>query len=99
VAAGELPADLVIGRWWAVTGEPCEVDVLGLRGSRTALLGEAKWQAHPLDVRELEALRRKTPRTPEPVDTPLYLLWGRAGITAEARRAGALGFDAKAILH
>src|SRR5438132_3795722 len=46
VAASELPADLVVGRWWAVTGEPCEVDVLGLRGSRTALLGEAKWQAH-----------------------------------------------------
>ncbi len=99
VATGELPADLVIGRWWAVTGEPCEVDVLGLRGSRTALLGEAKWQAHPLDTRDLEALRRKTPRTPEPIDAPLYLLWGRAGITADVRRAGAQGFDAKAMLQ
>jgi len=99
VAASELPADLVVGRWWAVTGEPCEVDVLGLRGSRTALLGEAKWQAHPLDVRDLEALRRKTPRTPEPVDAPLYLLWGRAGASADAVRAGARGFDVKTMLH
>jgi hypothetical protein len=75
------------------------VDVLGLRGSRTALLGEAKWQAHPLDVRDLEALRRKTPRTPEPVDAPLYLLWGRAGVTADTVPAGAQGFDARAMLQ
>ena len=42
VARGDLPHDLVIGRWWATPGAPCEVDVLGLRGRRTALVGEAR---------------------------------------------------------
>jgi hypothetical protein len=32
---GELPSDLVIDRWWATSGEPCEVDVLGIRGTRS----------------------------------------------------------------
>lgn len=98
VARGDLPADLVVGRWWATTGEPCEIDVLGLRGRRTALLGEAKWQAAPLGRRELEQLRRKAARAPQPVDAPLYLLWGRTGVTDEARRAGARGFDLEAML-
>jgi hypothetical protein len=92
VTRGDLPADLVVGRWWATTGESCEIDVLGLQGARAALLGEARWQAAPLGLRELEALRRKAARVPEPVDTPLYALWGRSGITDDVRRAGARGF-------
>jgi AAA+ ATPase superfamily predicted ATPase len=98
VARGDLPGDLVVGRWWATSGEPCEVDVLGLEGRRTALLGEAKWQPEPLGHRELEQLRRKATRVPQPVDTPLYGLWGRAGASQEVRRAGARGFDLAAIL-
>ncbi len=93
VARGHWPARLVVGRWWAVSGEPCEIDVLGLDGRRTALLGEARWQAEPLGLPELEALRRKAARAPEPVASPIYALWGRAGLTDEARRAGAEGFD------
>jgi hypothetical protein len=91
-AIPELPDDLVIGRWWATSGEPCEVDVLGLRGSRTHLLGEARWQQRPLDLRDLEALRRKVSRVPRAVDVPVYALWSRGGVTPEVRQAGALGF-------
>ncbi len=92
VGSGALPADLVVGRWWAASGEPCEVDVLGLRGRRTALLGEARWQAEPLGRRELQDLVRKTWRVPEPVEEPIYALWGRGGVERSVRAAGALGF-------
>lgn len=91
VARGNLP-EVVVGRWWATRGEPCEIDVLGLAGSRTRLVGEARWQQHPLDVRDLEALRRKIPRTPAPADEVIPALWGRGGVTDRARTAGALGY-------
>ena len=93
VQRGELRADLVVGRWWSGRGASVEVDVLGLRGSHTALLGEARWQSAPLGRRELEALRRKLPFVPSPVDEPALVLWGRGGVAPEVRRAGALGFS------
>jgi AAA+ ATPase superfamily predicted ATPase len=99
VAQGELPEDLVIGRWWAASGLPCEVDVLGLRGSRTALLGEARWQADPLDLPALEQLRRKAARVPRPVDAPVYAFWSRAGASEDVRRAGARAFDLGAMVR
>jgi AAA+ ATPase superfamily predicted ATPase len=99
VARGDLPSDLVVGRWWAASGEPCEIDVLGLRGGHTALLGEARWQAEPLGLRDLEQLRRKAARVPDPVAAPIHALWGRVGITEEARRAGAKGFDVDAMIE
>ena len=43
VAGGLLPPDIVIGRWWSTGREPTEIDVLGLRGNRSALVGEARW--------------------------------------------------------
>ena len=98
VVNGDLPEDLVVGRWWATSGDACEVDVLGLRGNRTALIGEAKWQTDPLGIRELEQLRRKTAKVPRAVDEPIYVLWGRAGANEEARRAGARGFSLEAML-
>ena len=93
VQRGDLPEDLVVGRWWSQRGTSVEVDVLGLRGSRTALLGEARWQSAPLSRRDLEALRRKIPFVRNPVDEPTLVLWGRGGIDPEVRRAGALGFS------
>jgi AAA+ ATPase superfamily predicted ATPase len=99
VERGTLPSDLVVGRWWASSGEPCEVDVLGLRGARTHLLGEARWQQRPLDLQDLEALRRKVARVPQPSDAPIYGLWGRGGVTPEVRQQGALGFSLEAILE
>ena len=98
VARGEWTPGLVIGRWWAISGEPSEIDVLGLEGGRTALVGEARWQAEPLGLRDLEALRRKAVRAPEPHPAVIYALWGRAGIRDEVRRAGAQGFDLAGML-
>jgi hypothetical protein len=92
VARGELP-DVAVGRWWATRGEPVEIDVLGLAGSQTRLVGEARWQQHPLGPRDLEALRRKVTRTPSPADEVVTALWGRGGVTDRALAAGATGFD------
>jgi uncharacterized protein len=91
-ARGMFPEDLVVGRWWAIKGEPCEVDILGLRGSRTVLLGEARWQRGALGRRDLEHLKRKTPRTPGPIEEPLYALWGRGGVQKDIAQDGVLGF-------
>jgi AAA+ ATPase superfamily predicted ATPase len=98
VEAGRLPEDLVVGRWWATTGEPCEMDVLGLQGKRTFLLGEARWQRRPLGGKELEALRRKAARVPRPVDEPNYILWGRSGAVDAVRSASVMAFDPAAML-
>src|SRR5690606_5792222 len=57
VEAGTLPDDLVIGPWWSSSGPSVEVDVMGMRGTRTALLGEARWQARPLGLGDLSALQ------------------------------------------
>jgi AAA+ ATPase superfamily predicted ATPase len=98
VSAGRLPPELVIGRWWATHGAPCEVDVLGLHAGRTALLGEAKWQSDPLDLRALEKLKRKLPFVPKPAEDPLFALWSRTGVTPSVRRTGALGFGLRDML-
>ncbi len=98
VARGELPEDLVVGRWWTTSGEPCEVDVLGLRGRRTGLLGEARWQTEPLGRRELRDLVGKTAHVPRPVEEPIYVLWGRGGVDRSVREAGALSFDLEDVI-
>ena len=94
VIRGELPPELVVGPWWS-TGKPSiEIDVLGLRGRRAVLVGEAKWRDQPLDVAELESLRRKAAALPDLDPAPILALWSLRGITAAVRAAGALGFDA-----
>lgn len=92
VAEGVLPSDIVIGRWWAVAGEPCEIDVLGLRGSRAYLLGEARWHTRPLGRRDLRELERKVACHPA-VDEPVFALWGRSGTERAVRGPRVLGFD------
>lgn len=99
VHQGVLPGDLVIGRWWASRGRQCEVDVLGLRGRHTALVGEARWQDRPLDVRDVVDLRAKLAHLPAPEANPLIALWGRAGITRAAKNAGALGWSLTDVLE
>jgi hypothetical protein len=49
-------------------------------------------------LRDLEVLRRKGVRAPEPRPALIYALWGRAGIREEVRRAGAQGFDLAVML-
>ncbi len=99
VARGELPEDLVVGRWWATAGEPCEVDALGLLGTQTFLLGEARWQSRPLGWRDLERLKRKTARAPNPVDEPHYVLWSRGGVDETVTLANARAFTPAQMLE
>ena len=60
--------------------------------------GEARWQAAPLGRRDLEALHRKVPFVPNPVDEPTLVLWGRGGVHPEVRNAGTLGFSVEDVV-
>lgn len=82
VANGTLPDDLVLGRWWSTSGEPLEADVLGLRGARAVLVGEARWQKRPLGRRDVAALRLKAARIPGAADDPTLAFWSRGGTEA-----------------
>ena len=93
-----LPRELVVGRWWATRGQPCEVDVLGLIDGRVGLLGEARWQAAPLGIGEVNALREKLGHLPPASGRLQLALWGRGGVTSEAVRAGVRGFSLKDVL-
>lgn len=98
VARGRLPRDMVVGRWWASTGPQCEIDVLGLRGSRAALVGEARWQRAPLSVRELRTLKSKAERLPELAEEPTYAFWSRGGASKALSEASILSFDVEVML-
>jgi hypothetical protein len=98
VASGQLPEDLVVGRWWATKGSPCEVDVLGLRRGRTALVGEARWQAAPLAARDVRELTAKLACVPNPVADPLLALWGRNGVERGVAGPGVMGFSAEDVI-
>jgi hypothetical protein len=41
VARGEWPPGLVVGRWWAISGESAEIDVLGLEGGTHGARGRS----------------------------------------------------------
>lgn len=90
VARGELP-DVRVGRWWSTSGAPLEVDVLGLDGARTALVGEAKWSGTAAAARLAERLRAALPRLPAPVEDPVLCLWMRE---RGAPTPGVRAFDA-----
>ncbi len=98
VLRGDLPRDMVVGRWWATRGEPWEIDVLGLRGGRTHLIGEARWQSRTFGFRDVNELIAKKAHAPRPVEEPLLALWGRGGVERDVLRSGVLGFDAQAML-
>lgn len=78
VTAGELPDEMVIGRWWQ--DETVEIDVLGLVGDDPALVGEARWQTGPMTLRDLTELRRRAAHLPPPGPTgQLFAFWSRGG--------------------
>jgi hypothetical protein len=79
VRDGEFPGDMIIGRWWR--DEITEIDVLGISGDRTALLGECRWQTAPLTSRDVLELQRKVTFVPEPADDIRLLFWTRSGAT------------------
>lgn len=78
VAAGDLPDEMVIGRWWK--DETVEFDVLGLVGDAPGLVGECRWQTKPLTLRDLTDLRRRVAHLPpaEGVDLT-FAFWSRGG--------------------
>ncbi|GAA0731520.1 AAA family ATPase [Dactylosporangium roseum] len=79
VAAGTLPSDTVIGRWWK--DETVEIDVLGLTGDRPVLVGECRWQAKPLTQRDLGDLRRRAAHLASPGSAGLtFAFWSRGGV-------------------
>jgi uncharacterized protein len=84
---GEFAGDMIIGRWWL--DETVEIDVLGISGDRTGLLGECRWQKAPLTSHDLLELQRKISFAPEPADDVLLLFWTRTG-------AAEPGFPARA---
>lgn len=93
VDTGALPAGMVVGRWWSTTGQPVEVDVLGMRRSRSVLLGEARWQERPLGPRDVAGLLLKARSVPDPVDDPLLVLWGRGGLEPRLHSESVRGFE------
>lgn len=72
-----LPDGMVIGRWWR--DETAEVDVLGMIGGKTALVGECRWQATSLTGRDLTELHRKVAYVPDPEDDLVLMFWTRSG--------------------
>lgn len=94
VREGALPADMITGRWWR--DETAEVDVLGLMGDRTALLGECRWQTAPLNSRDLIELQRKLAYVPDPADEVSFQFWTRTGAVAPG--FGAAAFSAEDVV-
>lgn len=98
VVRGDLPGDVVVGRWWAPTPDHSEVDVLGLQGDRSYLVGEAAWSDRQLEMGDVLSLHRAGGRVPRPVEDPVYALWGPAGVSREVIRSGVRGFGLGAVL-
>lgn len=76
---GELPSDARYGRWWSTSGPQVEIDVLGVIGGRSTVIGEARWDSRPLGPRVLDELKAKERASPDPVPTPILCTWSRGG--------------------
>jgi len=85
---GLLPKGATVGRWWTTSGQPAEIDVLGLQGRRTVLIGEVKWQAQPLDRRLFASLQAKRAAAPDPVPDVVLATWSRGGASRELTDLG-----------
>ncbi len=99
VDAGALPDDLVVGRWWSASGPSVEFDVLGIRGTRSMLLGEARWQSRPLGHRDVAQLMAKAAAVPRLASEPILALWGRGGLDPATRSERILGYDLNDMLR
>ncbi|MEO3746617.1 DUF234 domain-containing protein [Plantactinospora sp. B5E13] len=76
VAAGALPTDTIVGRWWK--DETVEIDVLGLADDGPVLVGECRWQSKPLTQRDLIDLRRRAAHLSPPSRVGLaFAFWSR----------------------
>jgi len=85
-AAEKLPVQAKeVGVFWHKNGE---IDVLSLNTDGSVYCGECKWSRQPMDLRELEALVRKTALLPEDWREReiRYVLFCRGGFTDDLRR-------------
>lgn len=98
VVRGELAPGSIVGRWWRASGGQVEVDVLGLRGSRTSLIGEVKWAREPLDTSIVGRLHSLLDRVPEPTRDVQLAAWSRAGADRSVHQAGVRIFDASDVV-
>lgn len=92
VATGELPEGTQVDEWWTTTGQPCQIDVLGLRDHRTVFGGEARWKRQPLGASAVEDLAWKVRQAPAPLPQPGLLLWGRGGVRPDVQVGAVRGF-------
>lgn len=90
--------DMIIGRWWSHSGQPCEVDVMGMVKSRVALVGEAKWHEQPIGDKELGDLKAKLRHLPGRPTNPQLALWGSNGVHENVRRSEVMCFDARDVV-
>jgi AAA+ ATPase superfamily predicted ATPase len=98
VRSRTLPPGTLVDEWWSQSGEPCQVDVLGLLDGRTVAVGEARWQRQPLGRADVERLLRALRRVPDPVAEPRLLLWGRGGVRPDSAVGPVLAFGPSDIL-
>jgi uncharacterized protein len=85
VAAGELPPETLVGKWWR--DEIAEIDVLALAGDGPVLVGESRWQAREVTERDLHELRRRAAQLPAPpADGTTYAFWARGDPTPALAR-------------
>ena len=98
VASGALPGGTQVGEWWTTSGQPAQIDALGLLDHRTVFAGEAKWGRQPLGAQVVDELAAKVRLTPRPVAQPDLLLWGRGGVRPEVQVGAVRGFGPAAML-
>lgn len=60
--------------------------MLGLLHGRTRLVGEARWQAKPLDESDVRAVTQKFAHLPEPDAEMELAFWSRGGAAIEEVR-------------
>jgi hypothetical protein len=89
---GALPTGTRYGEWWTTSGGQQQIDVLGLVGKRTIVIGEAKWDARPLDRHSLDELKAKERAAPDPLGQPHLVVWSRGGAAAALHAAGVRSF-------
>lgn len=100
VASGALPKDMLVGRWWRHDhGLDVEIDVLGIQGHQTTLIGGARWTSKPLPLAALTELERMVAHVPNPAQQLTYALWTRSGVDPAIVQRGARSFVVADILR
>jgi len=100
VASGELPKDMLLGRWWRHDrGLDVEIDVLGIQGHKTSLIGGVRWSAKPLPLGALTEMERMAAHAPSPGQNITYALWTRSGVDRALTDRGARSFTVADMLR